>query len=65
MSRLVPVLGSPTMIHGLSMRSPEASGCSDVHRWSSMRLTRAACSILAIRMRPKVVSSASARHAAR
>ena len=58
-SRLVPVRGSPTMIHGLSMRSARTSGCSTDQRWRAIRLARAEASILEIRMRPKVVRSAS------
>ncbi len=38
------------------------AGWSRAQRWSSMRLARAALSILVMRIRPKVVSSASASH---
>ncbi len=61
-STLVPVRGSPTMIHGLSMRSSSTPGCSSDQRCRSIRLARAAASILVIRMRPKVVRSASRSH---
>ena len=62
---LVPVRGRPTMIHGLSMVWSPMAGWSCAQRWSSMRLARAALSILVIRMRPNVVSSASDSHADR
>ena len=50
------------MTQGPAIRSSRTSGCVDDHRCSSMRLASAGWSILVMRMRPNVVSSASSRH---
>ena len=53
------------MTHGAAIRSSRTAGWSSDQRCSSMRLAKAVASILAMRIRPKVVSSASLRQESR